>query len=99
MQCLVQIFAETSVGVTQLCARKPGKKLFSTSPSKRCADQSTQKGNEVHIIKNKIFTPPLEEFGDSRGIKMRSTTTARSCPVGNRDLMSVVEEPSLKYER
>jgi hypothetical protein len=24
-------------------------------------------------------TPPLEEFGEMRGIKMRSTTTARSC--------------------
>jgi hypothetical protein len=26
-----------------------------------------------------ILTPPLEEFGEMRGIKMRSTTTARSC--------------------
>lgn len=26
-----------------------------------------------------ILTPPLEEFGEMRGIRIRSTTTARSC--------------------
>jgi len=43
------------------------------------------------------LTPPLEEFGDRRGIKMRSTTTARSCPVKKPDFKSMAEKANLKF--
>jgi hypothetical protein len=68
------------------------------SKVKTCADLSTPKRNRINEIKNMSLTPPLEELGDRRGIKMRSTTTARSCPVEIPDLMSIAQEARLKCE-